>query len=93
MLVATLLRASLYAGVAAAAAANGDDPLAKCPGYTASNVVRSSTGLTADLALAGPACNVYGDDLAHLTLAVTYETSKAPYVHQCADCSALTHAA
>lgn len=30
-----------------------------CPGYKASNVRETDSGLTADLTLAGPACNVY----------------------------------
>ena len=51
-----------------------DGPLAACPGYKASNVKTSSSGLTADLSLAGKACNVYGDDLTSLTLEVVYET-------------------
>ena len=49
------------------------DTLASCPGYKASNVKTSSTGLTATLTLAGPACNIYGTDLTSLTLTVTYE--------------------
>lgn len=53
-----------------------DDPLASCPGYTASNVKITDSGVTADLALAGTACNVYGDDLQGLTLQVVYETGK-----------------
>jgi alpha-glucosidase len=53
---------------------DSSDPLASCPGYKASNVKTSNTGLTADLTLAGKACSVYGDDLTHLTLTVTYET-------------------
>lgn len=44
-----------------------------CPGYNATNVVTTSFGLTADLFLAGPACNVYGPDLVQLKLQVTYE--------------------
>jgi hypothetical protein len=51
-----------------------DNPLRACPGYKASNVKTSSTSLTADLKLAGPACNVYGTDLDNLVLEVTYET-------------------
>jgi N-terminal barrel of NtMGAM and CtMGAM, maltase-glucoamylase len=47
-----------------------------CPGYTASNVQQSSTGLTADLQLAGPACNIYGTDLPNLTLTVEYQACK-----------------
>ena len=54
--------------------ANSNDPLASCPGYTASNVKTTSSGLTADLSLAGTACNAYGDDLKQLTLEVVYET-------------------
>lgn len=52
------------------------DPLASCPGYKASNVKTSSSGLTADLTLAGKACNVYGNDLAKLTLTVSYDDGK-----------------
>jgi len=56
--------------------------LSSCPGYKASNVQTSSTGLTASLSLAGTACNAYGTDLTDLTLTVEYQTgtqfSKAP---------------
>lgn len=54
---------------------NGD-PLAKCPGYKASNIKIGKSTLTADLTLAGKACNVYGDDLKSLTLEVEYETGR-----------------
>lgn len=57
-----------------------DDALATCPGYTASNVQTTLTGLTADLALAGPSCDVYGDDLQNLTLTVAYETDTRLHV-------------
>lgn len=57
-----------------------DDVLASCPGYEASNVQVTATGLTADLTLAGPACNAYSDDLQDLTLAVTYETDTRLHV-------------
>ncbi|KUI60568.1 putative alpha/beta-glucosidase agdC [Cytospora mali] len=57
-----------------------DDALAACPGYEASNVKTTPTGLTADLTLAGSACNVYGDDLQDLILEVTYETSTRLHV-------------
>lgn len=50
--------------------------LAKCPGYKASKVKATDTGLTAELTLAGKACNVYGTDLKDLILEVTYETGK-----------------
>jgi alpha-glucosidase len=52
------------------------DPLAKCPGYKASNVKVGKSSLTADLKLAGKACNVYGDDLKSLTLEVEYESGR-----------------
>lgn len=44
-----------------------------CPGYTASNVQTSDTGLTANLDLAGAACNVYGNDIENLTLTVEFQ--------------------
>lgn len=55
---------------------NGGDPLANCPGYKASNVKTGKSSLTADLKLAGKACNVYGDDLTSLTLEVEYQSGK-----------------
>src|SRR5436305_10716383 len=51
-----------------------------CPGYLASNVKTSGTGLTADLALAGPACNVYGSDVDSLSLLVEYQTESRLHV-------------
>jgi alpha-glucosidase len=36
-------------------------------------VQNTSTGLCADLTLAGPACNIYGNDIADLTLVVEYQ--------------------
>ena len=64
--------------LAGAAYATVTDPrvLDKCPGYKASHVVTKGATLTADLALAGKACNVFGKDIASLKLQVTYETSK-----------------
>jgi alpha-glucosidase len=47
-----------------------------CPGYAASNVVKTDSSLTADLTLAGDACNVYSDDIKDLKLVVEYQTSK-----------------
>jgi alpha-glucosidase len=46
------------------------NPQDVCPGYKASNVQENDNGLTADLRLAGPACNVYGNDIEDLTLLV-----------------------
>jgi alpha-glucosidase len=47
-----------------------------CPGYTASNVVTAESSLTADLTLAGAACNAYSDDIKDLKLVVEYQTGK-----------------
>ncbi|KAI1193145.1 glycoside hydrolase family 31 protein [Nemania serpens] len=44
-----------------------------CPGYKASNVAETPLGLTADLILAGDACNIYGTDIEALSLVVEYQ--------------------
>lgn len=49
-----------------------------CPGYNARNVRTNGGSLTADLILAGQACNVFGEDLPALSLRVDYETSRLP---------------
>ncbi len=51
-----------------------------CPGYKASKVARTPFGLTADLDLAGPACNVYGTDVESLSLIVEYQSSERLHV-------------
>jgi alpha-glucosidase len=51
-----------------------------CPGYTASNVVRTPYGLTASLQLAEKACNVYGTDVDSLNLTVEYQSSDRLHV-------------
>lgn len=48
-----------------------------CPGYSASNVQQNANGLTADLTLAGEACNAYGNDLPNLTLTVEYQSGES----------------
>ncbi|KAK5054397.1 hypothetical protein LTR84_001287 [Exophiala bonariae] len=53
----------------------------RCPGYTASDVKTSATGLTAQLSLAGPACNVYGTDIENLVLTVEYQTDSRLHVN------------
>lgn len=60
--------------------APGHEVLSSCPGYAASNVQTTSTGITADLTLAGTPCNAYGDDLQDLILEVTYETDTRLHV-------------
>jgi alpha-glucosidase len=57
--------------------ANIDDPKAinaqsACPGYKASNVKNTTSGVTATLQLAGQACNAYGTDIESLDLTVEY---------------------
>ncbi|KAF9265982.1 alpha-glucosidase [Marasmius fiardii PR-910] len=49
--------------------------LDSCPGYNAVNVTTSNDGrtITADLVLAGTACNVFGEDLQRLRLQVEYQ--------------------
>jgi alpha-glucosidase len=61
--------------VGATLIANIDDPEAVnaqsvCPGYKASNVLHTSSGLSASLELVGEPCNVYGTDVRSLTLEV-----------------------
>ena len=50
--------------------------ISSCPGYKASDVVQTDSGLTASLTLAGDACNVYGYELPDLTLLVEYQTGR-----------------
>ena len=71
-----LLASFCSAALPPAIRAISNDPLAKCPGYKATNVKTSTNGLTADLKLAGKACNAYGTDLDNLVLEVTYETGE-----------------
>jgi hypothetical protein len=53
--------------------------LSKCrPGYKAMNVQTNGSKLSADLVLAGKACNVYGEDIQKLKLEVQYETREHP---------------
>ncbi|KAJ3562776.1 hypothetical protein NPX13_g8438 [Xylaria arbuscula] len=56
------------------------DPQSVCPGYTASNIVETATGLTADLTLAGDPCNVYGNDVEALSLVVEYQAADRLHV-------------
>jgi len=68
--------AILVLWTALSSAANVDPTkLDACPGYRATNVKTDSGKLTADLTLAGSACNIYGEDLKRLSLSVVYETS------------------
>lgn len=51
------------------------DAQSVCPGYSASNVIRTISGLTATLKLAGTACNLYGTDIETLNLTVEYQSA------------------
>lgn len=66
--------------------ANIDDPEAvnaqsACPGYRASNVQKTSRGLTATLTLAGKACNVYGTDVESLNFTLEYLSATRVNLH------------
>lgn len=52
-----------------------------CPGYKASGVTSTANGFTANLDIAGPACNVYGNDIANLTLSVEYQAADRVNIH------------
>lgn len=71
-----LLGAAIAASASARALLPRQDSATSCLGYTASNVQTSATGVTADLALAGPACNSYGKDIERLRLTVNYDTGR-----------------
>ena len=60
----------------AVATVTGQNTSSTCPGYAATNVVTTASTLTADLHLAGPACNLYGTDLIDLKLVVEYQTGE-----------------
>ncbi|KAJ8579965.1 hypothetical protein M405DRAFT_869826 [Rhizopogon salebrosus TDB-379] len=45
-----------------------------CPGYTLGSLQESDIGLTAQLTLAGPACNAFGLDISDLTIEATYQS-------------------
>ncbi|KAF2269851.1 alpha/beta-glucosidase agdC [Lojkania enalia] len=52
----------------------------ECPGYKASNVQHTNNGTTADLTLAGPACDIHGKDLKDLKFLVEYQTESRVHV-------------
>jgi alpha-glucosidase len=47
-----------------------------CPGYKASNIVRRDSSVTADLTLAGAACNLYSSDLVDLKFLAEWQTGE-----------------
>ncbi|CBF84581.1 hypothetical protein AN8953.2 [Aspergillus nidulans FGSC A4] len=54
--------------------------LSNCTGYKVTKHWKTRSGFYADLALAGPACNVYGIDLPKLKLEVEYQTDERLHV-------------
>lgn len=70
-----LVAAGYLIASASAAAGLVTRDAATCPGYKATNVkTEQGSIVSADLTLAGAACNVYGTDLDNLVLQVEYET-------------------
>jgi alpha-glucosidase len=51
-----------------------------CPGYVASGVQQTDNGITAYLDLAGPPCNLYGNDIENLTLLVEYQATDRVHI-------------
>lgn len=47
-----------------------------CPGYKASSVASTSSGFTADLNIAGPNCQAFGNDITNLVLEVNYQAKE-----------------
>ncbi|KAI1810462.1 glycoside hydrolase family 31 protein [Poronia punctata] len=56
------------------------NPQSVCPGYKLASVVETKLGVTADLVLAGDACNVYGNDIEWLSLVVEYQAADRLHV-------------
>lgn len=85
-LLGICLAASSHASAIARRQASAPS-LEACPGYAASNVQDEGTRLTADLSLAGPACNAYSEDLKSLKLEVEYQTGMSRFQHCAGACS------
>ncbi|KAF1921639.1 alpha-glucosidase-like protein [Ampelomyces quisqualis] len=75
-----VLLGSTIPAMAASLGGRQSPSLEDCPGYTARNVRNDGSMVTADLALAGTACNVYGTDLTNLKLLVEYQTEQRLHV-------------
>lgn len=65
-----LLASSLFRWGTAVPLRRADD----CPGYRASNVIRVDNSITADLTLAGAACNLHSQDLTDLKFLAEWQT-------------------
>ncbi|KAJ6468608.1 glycosyl hydrolases family 31-domain-containing protein [Mycena vitilis] len=62
-------------------AAVGGNSSVGCPGYSLQGLATTENGLTAKLNLAGAACDLFGADVANLTIEVTYETGTRLHVN------------
>lgn len=76
-----LTGSAIVAAASALAIAPRQNNDTSCPGYSASNVEKSGTGLSADLSLAGSPCNSYGKDIESLRLTVSYDTCMSVEVY------------
>ncbi|KAJ7240162.1 glycosyl hydrolases family 31-domain-containing protein [Mycena haematopus] len=85
MLHPRLLRAVLLLASSAIAVVEGrlvnTSATGTCPGYSLHSLSQTANGLTAKLNLAGAACNLFGEDVANLTIQVTYETETRLHVN------------
>ena len=70
---AFLVNTSVVGGATSRQAPSTTGTLDSCPGYVAKNIETTPSSLTADLALAGTPCNVFGQDIVALKLSVVYE--------------------
>lgn len=57
-------------------ALNVDTEFGSCLGYNVTKVTETVHGLQADLSINGDGCQVYGPDVANLTLLVEYQTGE-----------------
>ena len=70
------MKKSLQSLALVVATAVGASVVEDCPGYKASNVVKTASGLTADLKLAGDPCDAFGQDIPDLKLLVEHQTGE-----------------
>ncbi|KAJ1720071.1 hypothetical protein LPJ53_005256 [Coemansia erecta] len=75
------LSVSTVSANTAAAADPVAPPSIFCPGYRVGYIQNTTDGFTASLKLAGPPCNLYGTDIADLTLSVSFDTDDRLHVH------------
>ncbi|KAJ7623867.1 glycosyl hydrolases family 31-domain-containing protein [Mycena polygramma] len=79
--VLLLAGSALADGLSQNTAAVGGNSSVACPGYSLQGLATTKNGLTAKLNLAGAACDLFGADVANLTIEVTYETGTRLHVN------------